>query len=243
MDACPGGWVAVELTGGAFTGARFATALRDITDLTNPTDQAGPATPANAADPTASTGQAFGMIAVDMPLGLLADGWRECDRVARAAAGPRRASVFLVPPRPVWAVEEFTDANALCRAMTGGGLTRQAWGLRPKVLEADALRAERPGALHEVHPELAFGAMAGAPLPFAKTTWAGAARRRTLLAGAGIALPDDLGAANTVPPVDVLDAAAAAWTAHRIATGTAGCLPDPGPGQLDDRGVPIGIWF
>ncbi|TCJ34008.1 hypothetical protein E0504_35420 [Parafrankia sp. BMG5.11] len=25
--------------------------------------------------------------------------------------------------------------------------------------------------------------------------------------------------------------------------GRTGCLPDPGPGQLDDRGVPIGIWF
>ncbi|WP_154677321.1 DUF429 domain-containing protein [Parafrankia discariae] len=230
VDACPGGWVAVELSGGAFAGARFTATLRDLTDRTDRST-------------AASASRAFDMIAVDMPLGLLADGWRECDRAARAAAGPRRASVFLVPPRPVWAVEQFADANALCRAMTGGGLTRQAWGLRPKVLEADALRADHPDALREVHPELAFGAMAGAPLPFAKTTWAGAAHRRALLAAAGIALPDDLGPANAVPPVDVLDAAAAAWTAHRIATGAAGCLPAPGSGQLDDRGVPTGIWF
>ena len=37
-----------------------------------------------------------------MPLGLLETGWREADRAARGLLGPRRSSVFAIPPRPVW---------------------------------------------------------------------------------------------------------------------------------------------
>jgi predicted RNase H-like nuclease len=268
IDACPGGWVAIELADGAFAGASFAAEL-------------GPLVTASRA----------AVIGVDMPLGLLTEGWRAADHAARAVLGPRRASVFLVPPRAVWALPDFTAANAQCRALTGNGLTQQAWGLRHKLLEADALRARLPGRLYEVHPEVAFAAMAaqprtdpardwlamvaaggvtadllpadlvaagarpggtpaaGAPAPthlplaYAKTTWAGAARRRALLWSAGIVLPDDLGPASVVPPVDVLDAAAVAWTAHRIVTGQARCLPDGTGTQLDERGEPIGIWF
>jgi predicted RNase H-like nuclease len=260
IDACPGGWVGIELTGGAFAGASFAQELSVLVE------------PATAA-----------VVGVDMPLGLCAETWRAADHTARAVLGPRRASVFLVPPRAVWEQSDFTAANAVCRGLTGNGLTQQTWGLRHKVLEADALRARMPGRMFEVHPEVAFAAMAAqprpgwsaawmavvaagarggdtlpgdvrsarpgeaasahAPLAYAKTTWAGAARRRGLLALAGIALPDDLGAANSVPPVDVLDAAAVAWSAHRIATGRAGHLPPETPAQRDDRGEPIAIWY
>ena len=295
VDACPGGWVAVRLVDGRFAGASFAAELRALLD-------ASPAV----------------VIGVDMPLGLRADGWRAADHAARAVLGPRRASVFLVPPRPVWELADFAAANACCRALTGNGLTQQAWGLRHKLLEADALRLSRPRLLREVHPEVSFAAMAaiqdadpaeqwlamvaaaqetgdqlagevlahglaayrvpghavpghgvpghavprrglpgeGAPvggaaapvsahlpLAHAKTTWAGAARRRALLRGAGIVLPDDLGPANPVPPVDVLDAAAVAWTAHRVAIVQAGCLPASPDVQLDDRAEPIVIWY
>ncbi|MBL7501037.1 DUF429 domain-containing protein [Frankia sp. CNm7] len=267
IDACPGGWVAIELVGGTFAAAHFAAELRTLVDTTT-----------------------VGVIGVDMPLGLLTEGWREADHAARAVLGPRRASVFLVPPRTVWERRDFDAANAHCRALTGNGLTQQSWGLRHKVLEADALRERMPSRLYEIHPEVAFAAMAARPradpaadwmamvaagretgdlipsdilaaggravvargvprlpthipLVHAKTTWAGAARRRALLRAAGIVLPDDLGPANSVPPVDVLDAAAVGWSAHRIATGHAGRLPGTGQAQLDDRAEPIAIWY
>ncbi|ADP82737.1 DUF429 domain-containing protein [Pseudofrankia inefficax] len=268
VDACPGGWVAIELVDGEFSRASFATELRTLVDTST-----------------------VGVIGVDMPLGLRSEGWRAADHAARAVLGPRRASVFLVPPRAVWALPDFAAANARCRALTGNGLTQQTWGLRPKLLEADVLRERMPGRLYEVHPEVAFAAMAARPrtdpadewlamvvaagetaevgpgdvlaagarggggqhvvapapahrpLTHAKTTWAGAARRRALLRSAGILLPDDLGPAGVVPPVDVLDAAAVAWSAHRIATGQGRCLPDGTGTQLDDRGEPIGIWY
>jgi hypothetical protein len=53
-------------------------------------------------------------------------------------------------------------------------------------------------------------------------------RRRLLADTAGIVLPDDLGPAGRAAAVDdVLDAAAAAWTARRVAHGQARPLPDP----------------
>jgi len=36
-------------------------------------------------------------VGIDMPLGLLASGWRAADREARALLGPRRSSIFAIP--------------------------------------------------------------------------------------------------------------------------------------------------
>ena len=56
------------------------------------------------------------IIGVDMPIGLLADGWRDCDIEVRAFLGARRSSVFLVPPRPVLeAATELVTESPGCR--------------------------------------------------------------------------------------------------------------------------------
>jgi hypothetical protein len=74
--------------------------------------------------------------------------------------------------------------------------------------------------------------MNGKPLEHRKISWAGHITRRALLAEYGIHLPDELGDAGNARPDDVLDAAAAAWSAHRIATGHASRLPtELPPGQ------------
>ena len=118
---------------------------------------------------------------------------------------------------------------------------RQAFGLRVKVLEVDGFRRAGGRAVLEVHPELSFAAMAGAPLASSKKTWAGAAARYRLLTEHGIALPTDLGPDPGRAGVDdVLDAAAAAWTARRVQSGDAFSLPDP-PEPLPD-GVSCAIW-
>ncbi|MFD8862917.1 DUF429 domain-containing protein, partial [Streptomyces sp. NPDC059590] len=49
------------------------------------------------------------------------------------------------------------------------------------------------------------------------------------------------GRGGRVPPDDVMDAAAAAWSAHRIALGTAVSLPDPPETTRD--GLPVAIWY
>ncbi len=130
---------------------------------------------AGRGDPTLDGLSLTGVVGIDMPLGLLADGWRDADALARRALGRRGVTVFAIPPRPVWQQPTYAEANRVCRELTGKGLSAQTWGLRGKLLEADAYRRKSPARLYEVHPELAFAALAGAPLQESKHTPAGLA--------------------------------------------------------------------
>ncbi len=201
-----------------------------------PPEEVAPAPP----EEVAPAGYGIAVVGVDIPLGSLPDRWRAADAAAAGQLGPRRSSVFRVPPRPVWQEPDFAGANRRCRELTGSGLSRQSWALRAKLMEADILWQRHPGRLVEVHPEVSFRAMAGAPLAYGKKSWSGQAQRRTLLAAHGVLLPDVPGPAGDVPADDVLDAAAAAWSAHRVATGRAGSHPDP-PEECGGRR--IAIWF
>jgi predicted RNase H-like nuclease len=220
VDACRSGWVGVELLDGAVVRGQLAATLTELFP----------------------DGSGVQVVGVDMPLGLLESGWRQADLDAARFIGARRSSVFRVPPRAVWDELDFAAANRRCQELTGGvGFSIQTWGLRAKLREANACRDGGVRALYEVHPEVSFRVMAGRPLAHGKKTWAGQAERRTLLARVGIRLPDDLGPAGSAPPDDVLDAAAVAWSAHRIATGQARCLPERP--QTDQHGRPIAIWY
>jgi predicted RNase H-like nuclease len=218
VDGCAGGWVAVTLSAcGAVTSVTVAAALDGLS--------------------------LAGVAGIDMPLGLLGAGWREADRLARRALGRRGVTVFAIPPRPVWECASHAEASRACRDLTGQGFSVQAWGLRRKIAEADAYRrraasAVPPVRLYEVHPELSFTAMAGAPLADGKHTRAGLAVRRALLAGEGITLPPRAaGAAED----DLLDAAAVAWSARRIAAGRAVVLTSQA--QRADDGQEIAIRY
>ncbi|KOX19642.1 DUF429 domain-containing protein [Nocardiopsis sp. NRRL B-16309] len=218
VDACAQGWVAVRLVDGWFRDAHVCKRLEDV---------------AVGADPE--------IVAVDIPLGLTDQGWRECDLLVKDELGPLRNSVFRIPSRPVVETSVYKKANAKCREVMGQGLSKQSHALFPKILEADRLRSSGALPLHEVHPEMSFRAMAGTPLQWSKRTWNGQSHRRSLLAEEGVLLPDDLGTAGRVAVDDILDAAAAAWSAHRIATDRAKSLPTPA--QLDPSGAPIAIWY
>jgi predicted RNase H-like nuclease len=180
---------------------------------------------------------------IDMPLGLLGAGWRDADILARRALGRRGVTVFAIPPRPVWECATYAEANRTCRELTAKGLAAQSWGLRRKIAEADAYRRHAAATgtgvrLHEVHPELAFAALAGAPVPDSKHTPAGLAVRRALLARAGVILPAKVAGA---PENDLLDAAAVAWSARRIAAGQAVVLTNLA--QRADDGSEIAVRY
>ncbi len=211
IDGCRGGWVAVTL---APAGA-IVTVARTLDEL-----------PLN------------GVTGIDMPLGLLTEGWRAADVLARRALGPRWPTVFAIPPRPVWAAASYAEANQRCRELTGRGLSAQAWGLRARLLEADRFRRGSAWPLYEVHPELSFAAMAGAPLLVSKHSREGLVARRALLTGASISLPARAPGAGED---DLLDAAAVAWSAQRIETGVAVTLTDPA--QRGDDGHEIAIRY
>ncbi len=221
VDACRRGWVAVSLDAPGHAGGAMRVAAARVD-----------ATLAGVLD-----GGEAGLTGVDMPLGLLESGWREADRAARGLLGPRRSSVFAIPPRVVWAQASYQAANRRCRELTGQGLSIQAWGLRAKLLEADRYRVTSRHPLYEVHPELAFGAMAGAPLPLSKNTAAGRDLRRELLSRHGIVVPR----VPLAPVTDAMDAAAVAWSAWRIATGQAVVIP--ARPQRDAGGREVAIRF
>ena len=168
------------------------------------------------------------VIAIDIPIGF---GPRAADRLARGCLKGSGSSVFGIP------------AEASFRGPFGPGLgiSAQAHALGPRIRHVTGLaRADVPGRFREVHPEVSFRAMnEGRPLAGTKRSAAGSLQRIDLLRQEGIDLAGLTGAAPQ-PLHDVLDAAAAAWTAHRVACGTATCLPDP-PETLE--GLPVAIWY
>ncbi len=220
VDACKAGWVGIAVGDGPL-GSYFAPLIDDLVR------EAGP----------------LEVVAIDIPIGLPDTGSRRADELARAMVGPRRASsVFTTPVRTAIECDEYAAAAAENRRRAGKGLSRQAYGLRAKLLQVDHwVRRQNGLRVVEVHPEVSFVAMADGPLSASKATWAGVGERRALLAASGITLADQLGGAGAKAGVDdVLDAAAAAWTAQRVAHGTARCVPDP-PEVFSD-GIPAAIW-
>jgi len=151
---------------------------------------------------------------IDMPIGLPERGRRRADESAQAFVGPRRSSVFFAPPRPALLVP-YAEALALAP-----GLSRQAYSLGAKILEVEPLAGREPRIV-EVHPECSFRELAGEPVEHPKTTWAGFRMRVRLLEAAGIAVPE----LADLPILDTVDAAAAAWSALRVARGDAHTLP------------------
>jgi predicted RNase H-like nuclease len=190
----------------------------------------------------AETSRRLAVVAIDIPIGLPDDGRREADRLAREIVGPQWRSVFMTPARAALQAGDHAEAVRLNRDVAQEGTSVQAFSLRKRIFEVE--RWARAGAdthrVVEVHPEVSFATMAGAPLAAGKTTWAGAERRRHLLADNRILIAGELGSAGAAARVDdVLDAAAAAWSALRVAAGDATHLPDP-PQRFSD-GWPCAI--
>jgi len=166
------------------------------------------------------------VVGIDIPIGLPDTTVRQADVLARRALPGRASSVFTTLTRPAYLAATRAEADAVNRGLSGQGVGAQAFALRAKILEVDAWLRTRPTVdVVEVHPEVSFTTMAGAPLP-GKRTPQGQAARLEALAGAGVARPSVLSGSGYAPD-DVLDACAVAWTAHRRAVGEARTLPDP----------------
>jgi len=196
IDACPGGWVSVELRDGQFAAAHFEPRLSVLIRRMS----------------------AAVVIAVDMPLGLMDSSERNADRLVRAMLGKRWTSVFITPPKSVFGEEDYAAACVRCNELVGWKPSQQAWGLRTKLLEANRVYDTDGLPLYEVHPELSFLELDLRYEDGSKKTWRGQRARLRVLQAAGIDLPEDLGQAiQKVPADDILDATAAAWSSHRIA--------------------------
>jgi predicted RNase H-like nuclease len=223
LDGCKGGWAAVAHEDGEFADA--------------------PVLPTAAE--AFSAWPDLAVLAIDIPIGLPGRDVpfpRQADVEARNRLLKRRSSVFLTPPREVLVEETYAAALTRSLKLAKRGLSRQSYALRAKILEVDEL-ARSDSRVREVHPEISFLEMAGDSVGtwFPKRTWNGLAQRRGCLERAGITVPGHLERGGLAGADDVLDAAAAAWSAWRIATGQGGSLPDP-PQEGADTEL-IAIWY
>jgi predicted RNase H-like nuclease len=220
VDACKDGWVGLVLDDGPVPRAVFAATIAELVEAAGSVEVVG----------------------IDIPIGLPVRFPRKADELAYLKVGPRRSSVFMTPPRAALEAITHADATRLAVELSGKGISRQAYALAPKILQVDRWLDEAGVRVVEVHPEVSFTCLAGSHLADAKTTWAGAATRRRVLADGGIVLEGDLGLSRRrVAADDVLDAAAAAWTARRVAMGMAESLPSPP--EIVDRGRVAAIWY
>ncbi|PZU92770.1 MAG: hypothetical protein DI527_08880 [Chelatococcus sp.] len=234
VDGCKAGWIAA-LDDAAGDGAALLRVVRDLSELFD-----GP--------------KAIELVAVDMPIGLpdrVLGAGRGPEQLVRPLLGARQSSVFSIPARAAVEASDYRLACGLAleHSEPPRKVSRQGFHLFPKIREVDLLLRSRPplrDRVYEVHPELAFRTLNGAPLLHPKKIKgainpAGMAERRALLIAAGI--PSSL--AHARPPRgaaadDALDALAALVVARHIAAGRGKPFPDP-PGR-DSHGLPIAIW-
>jgi predicted RNase H-like nuclease len=219
IDACKSGWIAVAMR---LQGDAEAHYLASIDDLAG-------------AIPDVS------LVAIDIPIGLPAAGRRQADAAARAFLGARRNSVFFAPVREALLAPTHAEATAVSLRLAGAGISQQAYRLAAKIFEVECWLPRAGCPVFEVHPEVSFAEMLGAPASATKKSWAGMIERRAILAETGIALENSSGAASTRAAVDdMLDAGAAAWSAMRLLRDTARSLP--APPELDSHGRQVAIW-
>ena len=160
IDGCRGGWIAVLVEHGAGKvrdlQVELCLTFADILAL----------------DPQPA------VIAIDIPIGLLdkpQPSGRECDRHARQLLGRRASSIFSPPTRPMLKATRYEQVRAR-------GLSIQSFNIVPKIREVDRLiTPDLQQRVHEAHPELAFAALAGAPMKYNKKTREGREERTTVL--------------------------------------------------------------
>ncbi len=227
VDGCRGGWVvAVVDAPGEETRFALVECLDDVLRV-------------------AKVGRAT--VVIDVPIGLPEAGPRLCDLEARSLIGRRfGASVFPAPCRAaLGGVHNYDRASRLNHRASGRRLSKQSFHLLPRIAHVDGMLG--PGlqrSVREGHPELIFRMLAGRALLHGKKTVEGQVERTSLLEKAGLRL--DTGAARFRLGVsqagvdDILDAAACALAAWRVAEGRALALPTATE-QRDARGLRMEI--
>ncbi|MBI4802947.1 MAG: DUF429 domain-containing protein [Elusimicrobia bacterium] len=166
IDACRGGWIVVLAKGACplvLTGTDVCETFSEAAKFAA----------------SAST------IAVDIPIGLMDRDFREVDERARKLMGRRFMCVFRAPPRPVLSAKSYEEAKRRYRDLCGQGMTKQAFGIMPKIAEVDKYLRTNPcqrEKIFEVHPELCFRALnGGQPVLSKKKTEEGIQDRYQLL--------------------------------------------------------------
>ena len=217
LDGCKDGWIAAVVQSGRLIAIEYH-------------DSAAKAVRAH---PRAT------VFAVDIPIGLSPSGKRKADQEARERLPGSTSRVFNAPAACVLDAANYKDASERSKRIAGCGLTQQSFALLPKIREvANAIASNPKVRVRETHPEICFTKMnQDKPLP-SKKTWNGLMLRKTLLAEAGLVIPQRVDVACRHSADDVVDAVACAWAALRIDRGQAQSIPSK-PETVNDKSVAI----
>jgi predicted RNase H-like nuclease len=160
---------------------------------------------------------------VDIPIGLPEKGARQCETEARQLLGwPRMTSVFSAPLRACLAAGTYLEACEIRFRIEGKRMSRQAFGILPKIREVDDVLATArslSARVIEVHPEVSFLLMNGAaPMRHRKKSPDCKAERRALLEAQWPDCIEGMRASLRGQDYvldDLHDAMAALWSARR----------------------------
>jgi predicted RNase H-like nuclease len=188
------------------------------------------------------------VICIDIPIGLRDEGERErlCDTEARNLLGERRSSVFPAPCREAVYAKTYKKACDINERKTGSRLSKQSWGLVPRIRQVDELLLRDEKArerFREVHPEICFWALAGGrPVQYPKRTEQGYLERANVLQfvypGAYDVIANALDSfpRSKAARDDILDALSAAVTAS---VGLNGLATIPAKPETDSKNLPM----
>jgi predicted RNase H-like nuclease len=223
VDACKAGWVGVLLSPDRPPAVLAAAGIAALVELARETAHVR-------------------VVAIDIPIGLPDAGGRRADALARQALPGKGSSVFTTLTRAAYTAQSYADGREQNLAATDGArsASAQAYALRDRILDVDDwLRSKPAPVVIEVHPELSFARMCGAPIRPRKKDPEGVAARRAALESAGL-VPPAWFRGSGFGEDDLLDACAGAWTAVRHARGESESLPHE-PEVFSD-GLPAAIW-
>jgi predicted RNase H-like nuclease len=170
VDGCKAGWFAVALTE---TNSFGVFQFSKISDLWN----------------YFYDGKINVRILVDIPIGLIDSKSnfkrRSCDVEARRILRPyRQSSVFPIPCREAIYAKSYESACDINEEITGKRLTKQTWGIVPKIREMNDFLIAIGSAkekIIETHPEVCFWALVGKPMEYSKKESEGFDERKQLL--------------------------------------------------------------
>lgn len=179
------------------------------------------------------------LIVIDVPIGLMEAGYRECDKVARSIVGQRRSSVYPAPIRSMLGALDHEDACRRRYAVERKKCSLQLFAILPIVQTVDAqLVPQHQSRVREGHPEVSFTFLnAGVPMRHSKKVAEGRSERLSLLEPEFPDIREQISHLGRPDArTDVMDAyALLLWTARRIVKGTATSIPkNP---QYDPRGL------
>ena len=225
VDGCKAGWLCLSVRPG----------------------EARPAVSVFGHDARALLAERALVTAIDIPIGLPSTGGRRVDGTARSLLGPLKSSVFPAPVRAALSSASYEAACVESHKACGKKISKQTFGILPKIRDVDILLRESPALLnsvYEVHPEVCFFHWNNRrSLRHPKTSGFGFVERLAMVQRVFGSSPAEVRAAvrrNQVTDDDILDAFAALWTAQRIHDGRAVRVEDTD--ERDDRGLPMQMW-